>query len=183
MQTLQTRLLQPIHRTKWIYSVILLVNGCLVFWWTWLLEEGFMGSGPPMKFLVGNVHLARWPTLNKALSLPRSSHRKPFLWNYSTHVIRQFSTSGKCCAPHERNVLKTRVPTVKAFGFRELGIHDVVSSSLETAYPDVKRPTLSQADFIPAILQGKDVLLHDATGTGKYVAICLRYSSKLTCIK
>ncbi|KAL5535599.1 hypothetical protein ACEPAF_3693 [Sanghuangporus sanghuang] len=59
-----------------------------------------------------------------------------------------------------------RVPQVP-YGFRELGIRDAIAKAISDAFPDVQRPTIAQADFIPAILSGKDVLLHDDTGTGK----------------
>ena len=62
---------------------------------------------------------------------------------------------------------RTRVPQVRAFGFRELGIDEKTLSQVENVFPHVKRPTLSQAEYIPAILQGQDVVVHDETGTGK----------------
>ncbi|KLO09330.1 P-loop containing nucleoside triphosphate hydrolase protein [Schizopora paradoxa] len=111
-----------------------------------------------MNFLVGNVHVTRWTTFNcsiKTLSLPQTLYKQQDL-----------------------NVANSRIPTVKAFGFRELGIHDVVSRSLEKAYPNIRRPTLAQAEFIPAILDGKDVLLQDATGTGKSFGVILSLLSK-----
>lgn len=123
-----------------------------------------------MNFLVGNVHVTRWTTFNgsvKSLSLPRNVPRRSSLWGTRPLTNRLFSTSAKFCKQHDFNIANSRIPTVKAFGFRELGIHDVVSRSLEKAYPNIRRPTLAQAEFIPAILGGKDVLLQDATGTGK----------------
>lgn len=64
------------------------------------------------------------------------------------------------------NTAGGRVPQVP-YGFRELGIRDAIAKAINDAFPDVQRPTIAQADFIPAILSGKDVLLHDDTGTGK----------------
>lgn len=61
----------------------------------------------------------------------------------------------------------SRIPLVRAFGFRELGIDDDLVLRLEKAYPDVRRPTLTQTEYIPAILEGKDVVVHDETGSGK----------------
>ncbi|KAI5123775.1 hypothetical protein M0805_000364 [Coniferiporia weirii] len=71
-----------------------------------------------------------------------------------------------------------RVPLVRAFGFRELGIRDPIVAALGKAFPDVQRPTLSQAEFIPAILNGQDVVLHDETGTGKSFGTVLALLSK-----
>lgn len=51
--------------------------------------------------------------------------------------------------------------------FEQLGLHPPIVSSLRQAFPDVKYPTEVQAKFIPAVLAGKDVLLKDATGSGK----------------
>lgn len=61
----------------------------------------------------------------------------------------------------------TRIPQVRAFGFRELGIDEKIAERLEKVFPDVQRPTLAQTEYIPAILEGKDVVVHDETGTGK----------------
>lgn len=55
-------------------------------------------------------------------------------------------------------------PTVS---FTELGIREPISKALQTAFPNIETPTDVQSAFIPAILEGKDVLLKDATGTGK----------------
>lgn len=60
-----------------------------------------------------------------------------------------------------------RVPRVKAFGFAELGIVPSLVKTIKTVFPHIDKPTLSQAEFIPAILNNKDVLLQDETGTGK----------------
>ena len=58
------------------------------------------------------------------------------------------------------------VPQVP-YGFRELGIRDGIANAIEKSFPNVQRPTIAQADYIPAILNGKDVILYDQTGTGK----------------
>ncbi|MGF7047109.1 superfamily II DNA/RNA helicase [Paenibacillus sp. DS2015] len=55
--------------------------------------------------------------------------------------------------------------------FEELGIHtDLVNKLSEF---DIKQPSPVQAEVIPAILEGKDVLAHSQTGTGKTLAYLL----------
>jgi superfamily II DNA/RNA helicase len=44
-----------------------------------------------------------------------------------------------------------------------------VVATLRSVFPHIVKPTKTQARLIPAILSGKDVLLKDHTGTGKYV--------------
>lgn len=51
--------------------------------------------------------------------------------------------------------------------FEDLGLHTPITSALNSAFPNITRPTEAQAKFIPAILSGKDVLLKDGTGSGK----------------
>lgn len=53
--------------------------------------------------------------------------------------------------------------------FHQTGLNEAVARAVRKAFPNVQQPTLTQAEFIPTILQGRDVLLHDKTGTGKYV--------------
>ncbi|HEY2492447.1 MAG TPA: DEAD/DEAH box helicase [Paenibacillus sp.] len=55
--------------------------------------------------------------------------------------------------------------------FEELGIHtDLVNKLSEF---DIKQPSPVQAEAIPAVMQGKDVLAHSQTGTGKTLAYLL----------
>lgn len=55
--------------------------------------------------------------------------------------------------------------------FEAAGIRPPIASALRAAFPNVYHPTKAQNEFIPAILSGKDVLLKDGTGTGKYAII------------
>jgi superfamily II DNA/RNA helicase len=55
----------------------------------------------------------------------------------------------------------------KRIAFDDLGLHPPILAALRAAFPNVHYPTDAQAKFIPAILNGKDVLLKDATGSGK----------------
>jgi superfamily II DNA/RNA helicase len=68
-------------------------------------------------------------------------------------------------------------PTVS---FTDLGIREPIAEALRTAFPNIQTPTDVQTAFIPAILGGKDVLLKDATGTGKSVKLaCMRLSCNI----
>lgn len=51
--------------------------------------------------------------------------------------------------------------------FETIGLRPAIVSALLKAFPNVQRPTNAQAEFIPAIMSGSDVLLKDETGTGK----------------
>ncbi|KAF8898856.1 P-loop containing nucleoside triphosphate hydrolase protein [Infundibulicybe gibba] len=51
--------------------------------------------------------------------------------------------------------------------FASLGLHPPIIAALQLAFPNVRTPTETQEKFIPAILTGKDILLKDATGSGK----------------
>jgi hypothetical protein len=55
--------------------------------------------------------------------------------------------------------------------FESIGIRAPIASAMRAAFPDIRYPTKAQNDFIPAVLSGKDVLLKDDTGTGKYVKL------------
>jgi hypothetical protein len=50
-----------------------------------------------------------------------------------------------------------------------LGLSKAVNLGLKSAFPTVTQATEAQATFIPAIFQGKDVMLKGHTGSGKYV--------------
>jgi superfamily II DNA/RNA helicase len=51
--------------------------------------------------------------------------------------------------------------------FAALGLDVRFVKGLHSAFPNVQEPTAVQAKLIPEILAGKDILLKDATGTGK----------------
>ena len=51
--------------------------------------------------------------------------------------------------------------------FEDLGIDHYVLKGVRRAFPHVEVPTPLQSNFIPAVLEGRDVLIKDNTGTGK----------------
>lgn len=121
-----------------------------------------------MVFSLLNAHHLR--------GLPRLSHTYRPLATRFIHlganlkapwfITRNFSASA-AAYQSSASFPGTRIPQVRAFGFRELGIDENIAERLEKVFPDVQRPTLAQTEYIPAILEGKDVVVHDETGTGK----------------
>ncbi|KAI9305549.1 P-loop containing nucleoside triphosphate hydrolase protein [Cunninghamella echinulata] len=61
--------------------------------------------------------------------------------------------------------------------FQSLGIPKHTITNLKTCF-GIDQPTLSQAQFIPPIIAGKDVILRDTTGTGKSFGIALALTSE-----
>lgn len=55
----------------------------------------------------------------------------------------------------------------QTLSFEELGVDHYVLKGVKRAFPHVETPTPLQLNFIPAILEGRDVLIKDNTGTGK----------------
>lgn len=62
--------------------------------------------------------------------------------------------------------------------FEDLGLHAPMAASFRTAFPNVLYPTETQREFIPAILEGKDVLLSDVTGSGKSFGLVIALLNK-----
>lgn len=60
-------------------------------------------------------------------------------------------------------------PELVDISWKRLGVPASVAATLRSVFPHIVKPTKVQARLIPAILSGKDVLLKDHTGTGKYV--------------
>ncbi|KAI0094953.1 P-loop containing nucleoside triphosphate hydrolase protein [Irpex rosettiformis] len=57
--------------------------------------------------------------------------------------------------------------------FETIGVDRLVVHALRKAFPNIKNPTAAQIRLIPAILQGKDILLKGKTGTGKSFGLVL----------
>jgi superfamily II DNA/RNA helicase len=55
----------------------------------------------------------------------------------------------------------------QSLSFEELGVDHYVLKGVRRAFPHVETPTPLQSNFIPAVLEGRDVLIKDNTGTGK----------------
>jgi superfamily II DNA/RNA helicase len=65
--------------------------------------------------------------------------------------------------------------------FAGLGLSRAVRLGLKSAFPDVAKATDAQATFIPAIIQGKDVMIKGHTGSGKCVkSVILMLNVSLT---
>ncbi|KIJ40177.1 hypothetical protein M422DRAFT_257010 [Sphaerobolus stellatus SS14] len=62
--------------------------------------------------------------------------------------------------------------------FAALGIRKSLRVALHEAFPSIQTPTACQKEYIPAILNGKDVILKDRTGTGKTMGIILALMSQ-----
>lgn len=77
--------------------------------------------------------------------------------------IRQLRWPTLC----RHNSILTHPETVD-FSFKRLGVPASVAATLRAAFPEIQSPTKTQSELIPAIISGKDVLLRDRTGTGKY---------------
>ena len=60
-------------------------------------------------------------------------------------------------------------PELADISWKRLGVPASLAAALRSIFPHIAKPTKIQAQLIPAILSGKDVLLKDHTGTGKCV--------------
>ncbi|KAL4241762.1 P-loop containing nucleoside triphosphate hydrolase [Abortiporus biennis] len=57
--------------------------------------------------------------------------------------------------------------------FEDIGLKPSIANAVLEAFPDITHPTEAQSSFIPAILNKKDVLLKDKTGSGKTFGVIL----------
>ena len=124
--------------------------------------------------IASSLYVVRFKSNRIIPVLPLFYH--PFrraLTSSSRHLVRHLQRPKSNFLPRDNDLQQpfpvAGIPRVRAFGFRELGVRETLVGAVHSAFPDVGHPTLSQAEFIPAILDGKDILLQDETGTGKYV--------------
>ncbi|KAJ3530352.1 hypothetical protein NM688_g7723 [Phlebia brevispora] len=87
------------------------------------------------------------------------------LWRRCPTLTR-FSISCRRISSHGKQVASPD-------SFEQLGLNRAVVMALQEAFPNVKQPTRMQAEFLPLVISGKDVLLKDRTGTGKSFALLL----------
>ena len=67
------------------------------------------------------------------------------------------------------STISSSEPELVDISWKRLGVPASVAATIRSVFPHIVKPTKTQAQLIPAILSGKDVLLKDHTGTGKYV--------------
>ena len=96
-----------------------------------------------------------WLLQASAFSAPRIPRRNqvPLWWITSRRSNSKVSNAG---------------PELVDISWKRLGVPATVAATLRSVFPHIAKPTKVQARLIPAILSGKDVLLKDYTGTGKY---------------
>ncbi|EFI28664.1 hypothetical protein CC1G_13690 [Coprinopsis cinerea okayama7 len=70
------------------------------------------------------------------------------------------------------------IPSQPKTTFEDLGLHPPIVSSLRAAFQNVEYPTDVQSQFIPAVLDGKNVFLRDSTGSGKSFGLVLALLNK-----
>jgi superfamily II DNA/RNA helicase len=100
--------------------------------------------------------------MNSFLGIRRQSTRRLQWWKLTT--ARRMSRSAEA---HADAIAMQSAQPGKRITFDDLGLHPPILASLRAAFPNVQYPTEAQEKFIPAILSGRDVLLKDATGSGK----------------
>ncbi|KAJ3569063.1 hypothetical protein NP233_g5297 [Leucocoprinus birnbaumii] len=75
--------------------------------------------------------------------------------------------------PRRHKPIPKKQSEAKKKTWEELGLKKSLVDGLVRAYPEVVAPTPAQQMFIPAILEGKDLLVKDETGSGKSFGIAL----------
>jgi len=114
-------------------------------------------------------------TLSRVVNIPpihvSTVERRRWAWrSIRTH---RYSTS-----THQVNKPRRHEPISAYSGqektWEELGLRKSLVEGLLRAYPEVVAPTTAQTMFIPAILEGKDLLVKDDAGSGKHVLFCMR---------
>ncbi|PPQ67078.1 hypothetical protein CVT25_005679 [Psilocybe cyanescens] len=78
----------------------------------------------------------------------------------------------------KRKPTETPRPIKERMSFPALGVEQSFVKALQTAFPDVEKPTGVQEKLIPEILGGKDILVKDSTGSGKSFGLVLGLLNK-----
>lgn len=58
-------------------------------------------------------------------------------------------------------------PSKPVFSFEDAGLRPPLAQAVYAAFPNVKSPTEIQSTLISSVLEGKDIILQDETGSGK----------------
>ena len=99
----------------------------------------------------------------------RTTRRSLFRWSWlNTRHIRCLSRMAEAHSEFLAKQTTEAVPITKP-SFESLALGTAFIRALQRAYPNVKAPTDTQAQLIPAILGTQDILLRDVTGCGKCV--------------
>ena len=90
-------------------------------------------------------------------------------WTETPVIITPPNTTPSCEYDDETG---RTMPAFSDLSFRSIGLEPNLVNALQKAFPDVKRPTVVQEKLIKEIIfGGRDILLKDDTGSGKYVAV------------
>ncbi|RHZ84407.1 hypothetical protein Glove_82g55 [Diversispora epigaea] len=92
---------------------------------------------------------------------------------HSRHIKTSICHYGRFVKDQKRPEPKTKRPE----DFAVLGIREPICRVLESKF-NIRKPTECQKNLIPTILQGKDLLIRDVTGSGKTFGIVLALLNK-----
>ena len=98
---------------------------------------------------------------------------KPFAPNY----LRAYQPNHIRFASKRKSTDKTSPLLNTPPPFASLGLSKSVYVGLKSAFPGVANATKAQSTSIPAIIQGKDVMIKGQTGSGKCVKSVVRMSN------
>ncbi|KAJ3935450.1 MAG: P-loop containing nucleoside triphosphate hydrolase protein [Lentinula lateritia] len=69
-------------------------------------------------------------------------------------------------------------PLKPVLSFEDAGLRPSLAQAVYTAFPNVKSPTEIQSTLISSVLEGKDIILQDETGSGKSFGLILALLNK-----
>ena len=88
--------------------------------------------------------------------------------NLERMTVRWQSASNRIFGLVQHPTLTHKRPSYSDQSFRSIGLEQSLVQALQKAFPNIKRPTKVQDRLITEILGGRDILLKDGTGSGKY---------------